>query len=138
MFFCFICAQSFAQSLNIPVDSWREHLPVSKGISIAQSNEKVFCATEKGIIVLRKDDNSFEVLGRSGGLSDINIGGVGFHDPTQTLLIGYKNGNIDLLRNNEVANLGDLKRSNVISGAKAINRIKFKIMIYICKLSYLL
>jgi len=133
LFFCFICAQSFAQSLNIPVDSWREHLPVSKGISIAQSNEKVFCATEKGIIVLRKDDNSFEVLGRSGGLSDINIGSVGFHDPTQTLLIGYKNGNIDLLRNNEVANLGDLKRSNVISGAKAINRIKFKEnLAYLC------
>lgn len=133
LFFCFICASSFAQSLNIPVDSWREHLPVSKGISIAQSNEKVFCATEKGIIVLRKDDNSFEVLGRSGGLSDINIGSVGFHDPTQTLLIGYKNGNIDLLRNNEVANLGDLKRSNVISGAKAINRIKFKEnLAYLC------
>lgn len=133
LFFCFICAHSFAQSLNIPVDSWREHLPVSKGISIAQSNEKVFCATEKGIIVLRKDDNSFEVLGRSGGLSDINIGSVGFHDPTQTLLIGYKNGNIDLLRNNEVANLGDLKRSNVISGAKAINRIKFKgNLAYLC------
>ena len=93
---------------------------MSKGISIAQSNEKVFCATEKGIIVLRKDDNSFEVLGRSGGLSDINIGSVGFHDPTQTLLIGYKNGNIDLLRNNEVANLGDLKRSNVISGIRIV------------------
>jgi ligand-binding sensor domain-containing protein len=133
LFFCFICASSFAQSLNIPVDSWREHLPVSKGISIAQSNEKVFCATEKGIIVLRKDDNSFEVLGRSGGLSDINIGSVGFHDQTQTLLIGYKNGNIDLLRNNEVANLGDLKRSNVISGAKAINRVKFKEnLAYLC------
>jgi ligand-binding sensor domain-containing protein len=126
LFFCFIYAFSFAQSLNIPVDSWREHLPVSKGISIAQSSEKVFCATEKGIIVLRKDDNSFEVLGRSGGLSDINIGSVGYHDLSQTLVIGYKNGNIDLIRNNEVANLGDLKRSTVITGAKAINRIKFK------------
>lgn len=126
LFLGFVCKFSFAQSLNIPVDSWREHLPVSKGISIAQSNEKVFCATEKGIIVLRKDDNSFEVLGRSGGLSDINIGSVGFHDLSQTLVVGYKNGNIDLIRNNEVANLGDLKRSTVISGAKAINRIKFK------------
>ena len=107
----------------LPLGSWREHLPFNRGISIAQSSEKVFCATEHGLIVLRKDDSSIEVLSRSAGLSGTNLSCVGYHEGTSTLLVGYDDGNVDFIKNNKVTNFGDIKRSTAVQGSKKINKI---------------
>jgi hypothetical protein len=40
-------------------------------------------------------------------------------------VIGYKNGNIDLVRDKNVVNFGDIKRSTTIQGAKTIYTIRF-------------
>jgi ligand-binding sensor domain-containing protein len=113
------------QSGNIALGEWREHLPFSRGSSVAQSNEFVYCATTNGIVILKKDEGSIERLSRSNGLSDINLNCLNFHEGTNTLVVGYKNGNLDLVRNNEVMNVGDIKRSTVVQGGKTINAIRF-------------
>lgn len=115
-----------AQYKNLPVEGWREHLPMNKGLAVVDAGDKVYAATELGVIVLRKDDQSVELLGKSDGLSDLLVSCIGYHSATNTVIIGYKTGNIDLLRNNEIENLGDIKRSGIILGKKEINRIKFR------------
>ena len=107
----------------VPLGAWREHLPFNHGISIAQSSDKVFCATDHGLIVLRKDDSSIEVLSRSAGLSGINLSCVGYHEATSTLLVGYDDGNVDFIKNSKVTNFGDIKRSTAVQGSKKINKI---------------
>jgi hypothetical protein len=110
---------------NIGVGQWRDHLPFNNGNSIAQSTNFVYCATQNGVIILSKEDNSIERLSRANGLSDINLACLSFDEPSNTLMIGYKNGNLDLVQNNQVINIGDIKRSTVVQGGKTINAIRF-------------
>ena len=110
---------------NIGIGQWRDHLPFNNGNSIAQSTNFVYCATQNGVIIFNKEDNSIERLSRANGLSDINLACLSFDEPSNSLMIGYKNGNLDLVQNNQVINIGDIKRSTVIQGGKTINSIRF-------------
>ena len=110
---------------NIGIGQWRDHLPFNNGNCIAQSTNFVYCATQNGVIIFNKQDNSIERLSRANGLSDINLACLSFDEPSNSLMIGYKNGNLDLVQNNQVINIGDIKRSTVIQGGKTINAIRF-------------
>jgi hypothetical protein len=110
---------------NIGIGQWRDHLPFNNGNSLAQSTNFVYCATQNGVIIFNKEDNSIERLSRANGLSDINLACISFDEPSNSLMIGYKNGNLDLVQNNQVINIGDIKRSTVIQGGKTINAIRF-------------
>ena len=110
---------------NVAIGEWREHLPFSRGISVCQNDKFVYCATNNGVVIYKKDDGTTERLSRSTGLTDINLSCVNYHEESSTLVIGYKNGNLDLVRNNEVVNVGDIKRSTVVQGGKTINAIRF-------------
>jgi hypothetical protein len=110
---------------NIGIGQWRDHLPFNNGNSLAQSTNFVYCATQNGVIIFSKEDNSIERLSRANGLSDINLACISFDEPSNSLMIGYKNGNLDLVQNNQVTNIGDIKRSTVIQGGKTINAIRF-------------
>jgi hypothetical protein len=115
-----------AQELNIPVGGWRDHLPMNLGISVTQTPEKVYAATDRGLIVLQKNDNSFEALTKAKGLSDLSLSAIGYHEGTETIVIGYRNGNIDFIRKNEIVNMADIKRTPLVAGPKQIYSIKFR------------
>jgi hypothetical protein len=117
---------SNSQQLNIPVGGWRDHLPMNLGISVTQTPEKVYAATDRGLIVLQKEDNSFEALTKAKGLSDLSLSAIGYHEETETVVIGYRNGNIDFIRKNEIVNMADIKRTPLVAGPKQIYSIKFK------------
>lgn len=124
--FTFLSIAAWSQTLaSGPIGQWREHLPFTRGVSVAVSPEKVYCAAGNGIIILRKEDNSLERLSRSNGLSDINLTSLNYHQETQTLVIGYKNGNLDFVKDNNVVNVSDIKRSTIVQGGKTINNIRF-------------
>jgi hypothetical protein len=128
---CFMCVILFslhieAQELNIPLGAWRDHLPMNLGIAVTQTPDKVYAATDRGLIVLQKEDNSFEALTKAKGLSDLSLTSVGYHDATQTVVVGYKNGNIDFIRGNEIVNMADIKRTPLVAGPKQIYTIKFR------------
>lgn len=114
-----------AQSAHeIPLGTWRDHLPMTNGLSVAQSEQYVYCATPNGLIIYNQDDQSLEKLGRFNGLSDIGISCIEYHQPTQTLIIAYKNGNIDFLQGNRITNFSDIKRASSIQGSKSIHKLR--------------
>lgn len=92
---------------------------------VAVGNGVAYGSTENTIIAFHKADNSIERLSKVNGLSDLNISAIRFHEATGQLVVGYTNGNIDLLTNTSTHNLGDIERSNVI-GDKAIYDIHFE------------
>jgi ligand-binding sensor domain-containing protein len=110
---------------QIRVGEWREHLPYNQLIGVADGNNNiVYAATPYSIFSLDKSEFSIERLSKVNGLTDANLNTINFHKPTQTLMIGYKSGNIDLLRDGKVTNVSDIKRKNIIGG-KQINNIYF-------------
>lgn len=120
----FLVSSSFAQGIKI--GAWREHLPYSQGISVAESSEKVYCATEYSVFSYNKTDNSLEYLSPVTGLSDVGVRDIAFHEPTNTLIVAYQNANIDLVKSSgRVINVSDIYRKS-ITGNKTINAITLK------------
>ncbi len=74
------------------------------------------------MIVYNKDDNSLEKLSKVNGLSDVDISSIKWADKEQLLIVGYENGNLDIIKGNKITNLSDILRSSVLGG-KSINNI---------------
>jgi hypothetical protein len=120
----FIYFISIAQT-NIPIGTWRVHTPGRICKTIEKVNNKIYAASENSFIVFNKDDNSVKSLSKIDGLNDAGVSRLKYHAATSTLIIGYTNGNIDLITEDVVTNLNDIKRSSIV-GSKRINHIATK------------
>lgn len=110
---------------NVPIGGWEEHMSYKKGLSVAEGFDKVFCATENGIFVYKKLDNSIERISKVNGLSDAEAAVLNYNRYNDKLIIAYKNSNIDIIdKFNNVVNISDIKRKTIV-GNKAINNIYF-------------
>jgi len=110
---------------QLAIGQWRDHLSYKKGISVTQNDSLIYCATESGIFSLNKYDNAIERLSKISGLSDVGVNTIRYNDYNSTLLIAYKNANIDLVSDNTIYNISDIKRA-IITGVKTLNNIHFK------------
>ncbi|MGW8122202.1 type IX secretion system anionic LPS delivery protein PorZ [Roseivirga echinicomitans] len=103
--FMFLVVQtSFAQG-QIPIFNWRSHASYNNVIDIAAAGNLIYAAAPNGLFYLDLAENSTNRLTKSNGLSDLSIGAIGYEPNTKTLVIGYTNGNIDLLSGNSVHNI---------------------------------
>ncbi len=112
----------FAQGIGI--GQWRDHLPYNKCIAVTEAKNKIFCATPYSVFYYDKDDNSIHRLTKVTGLSDIGVSAINYSNEFNTLVIAYSNTNIDLVQNNRIINISDIKRKPML-GYKTINNIKF-------------
>ncbi len=118
----FIISFCSGASGQIPVGAWRDHLSYNRATHVAVGEDKVYCATGSGMIVYNKYDNSLEKLSKVNGLSDAGISSIEWSAEGLLLIVGYDNGNLDIIRNNKITNLSDVLRSSVL-GSKSINNI---------------
>lgn len=117
---------------------WRSHLSYNKAYSIAEYNNRIYCAvtipdpgnnpyykqTHQGIFYYDKNDNSYGHLSKVEGLSDINPLLIKTNPYNNTLFIGYENANIDLVKGETIINISDIKRKQIV-GSKKINSVTF-------------
>jgi len=112
----------FAQGVGI--GQWRDHLPYNKCIAVTEVKNKIFCATPYSVFYYDKDDNSIQRLTKVTGLSDIGVSAINYNEEYNTIVIAYTNTNIDLIQNNSIINISDIKRKPML-GTKTINNIEF-------------
>jgi ligand-binding sensor domain-containing protein len=101
---------------------WRVHYSANSTVGVANNTNSVFMATQNGIARFDTEDNSISDLTVTNGLSDLNISAIGDND--DVILIGYLNGNLDVLINNEIINVPWIKNAQ-IAGSKTINNFYF-------------
>ncbi len=123
-FFLLILSIVFSANAQIGVGEWREHLPFSFAKNVCESSSKIFMATEQGVMAYDKKSKHIEKYTKVNGLSDIGISAMAYSSENNLLFIGYSNGNIDLIKDNQIDNLSDIKRAS-ITGSKSINHILF-------------
>lgn len=105
----------FAQNGNIraqigtQIGDWQQYLPFHSGSYLTQSAEKVFYATEAAIMEVDKGDRSTRLFTKINSLTDVGPGIIRYHHEKETLIITYRNGNIDLLTPEGVINLPFIK-----------------------------
>lgn len=123
----FICLLGLSVSRGfsqVPVGGWRGHFPYKSGIKVAETGDRTYCAIRQGLFYFDQSDNSLGTLTKINGLSDIGISAIGFSQKNKVLLVGYDNGNVDLVSSKNIVNIPDIKRKQ-ITGRKSINNILF-------------
>ena len=119
VFYILILQTSIAQ---LPIGGWRDHFSFIDIIAIIEMNDATIVgASESGIFYLNTD-GSIDKLTKASGLSDIGVTSMQYFKNSNTIIIGYNNGNIDIIVDGEINNISDIKRKN-IAGNKCIYSI---------------
>jgi hypothetical protein len=125
LFLIFAVLSSLAVRLSAqrPLGTWETFLPYGSAEHVAQSPDRVYCATPYALFYIEKSDGSIGTLTKSSGLSDADVRNIAYNTAMNTLVITYANSNIDLLVNGtDIYNIPDIKNA-IISGSKNINDI---------------
>lgn len=104
---------AFAASNN-----WNTHFAYNQVTKIAETPDRIAGATRLGLLIVEKADNSVRSLTRINGLSDYFISALAYNPSDKSLLVGYENGNIDILRNGRIDNINILKIKQLDSDKK--------------------
>jgi hypothetical protein len=123
-FFSLLIIGITARGQDVPLGSWKDYLSYRNGITVTMGKNIVYCVAGSGIFSYNLNDNSVEKLNKVTGLSDVDPTVARCSPDGKTLIIGYTDGNMDLLQNNTIINIPDLKNSGV-QGSKNINCIYF-------------
>lgn len=114
---------AFAQ---IPVGSFRAHVPMHSFYSVAVDPTTIYAATTNGLMLLDKktmDDSDPDLSSwtKVDGLSDIDIAKIYYESQHNALIICYVNGNIDIIRNDQLTNVRDVKDKSINSSKRVQN-----------------
>ena len=120
LFYFFLWGAFSNLSAQIPVGTFREHLPFRSFFSVAVSPHTIYASTGKNIMTLDKD-NQYEksTISKIDGLSEIGIRFLKYLEQNDMLVIIYDNSNIDFVRGDQVVNMADIKNKQIM-GSKEI------------------
>ncbi len=118
---CQLFIDSYAQ--EIPIGTWRTHTSFNSVHSVSIGPDKVYAASSNGVMVFDQTNNSLSTITKLDGLSTTGITQVAVDQPRQQVLIAYNDGDLDILRSNEIINFDRLKTSTTVTGSKKISHI---------------
>lgn len=120
LFFClsFTCLVQ----AQVGTGEWRIHSENRNAKDLAHLNNSVYAAFEAALLEYDSESNEVSSLDVTTGLSDIELEKLAVHEGTNSLFIGYKNGNIDQLKNGNIINIPGIKLASIL-GSKEINAI---------------
>lgn len=103
--------------------SFRTHLSYYSSTKIAEGNNLVYVVTNGSLLSYNKTDNSIKYYSRQTGLSDNAITNIAYNPKTNSLIIIYQNGNIDLMK--EEGNIYNISHflNNTSFNIKDVNNI---------------
>jgi len=111
-------------SADVGIGQWRIHVPYNKAKVIEDDGVKIYCVTKGDLFSYSRADNSFERLSKISGLSGVGVSTIAYHSDKKILLVAYEDANIDLIENEKILNIPDIKLKPIL-GLKTINNIFF-------------
>ena len=110
---------------DVPIGYWKDYQSYTSASYIAEAENKIYCVTNGGLFYVNKQDNTINRMSKVTGLSDVGVKQVAYSIELEITVITYENCNIDLIKNNQIINISDIKRKELI-GNKFINNIIIK------------
>lgn len=120
---CSLSAQD-EEALPLAIGEWKSHLPYKYAISVTQSDEYLFYATPFSILRIDKEDGAQRRISKVEGLSQVNINRLAYNRASETLIVAYEDSTIDLVREDGITALSDIKNFSAILSEKVIENIR--------------
>ena len=112
-------------SFDLRIGQWKAHLPFKRSAYVTASPDNIYFATEFGLLRLSREDQQPAFITRVEGLSDAGLTRVKYHAPSESLMIAYSDGNLDLYSADGIVNFNNIRDNDRILGRKSINDIVF-------------
>ena len=106
--------------IDYSIGQWKDHFPYQKTIDVAYGDNIAYCATEFGIIAYDNNENIISRYSKVNQLSGTGISEIEYNESAKTLVVGYQNGTIDLIKNEVTTTLPFIAINNSILGDKGI------------------
>lgn len=102
------CSDLKSQQL-IPTFGWQSRLSYYGVHALTQSSNTTYAATSNGLLSYNPTSRELKLLDQTQDLSDVGVAGLVFSQRHNTLVIIYKNANIDLIDQSNIINIRTLK-----------------------------
>lgn len=99
---------------DIPLGTWRTHFSYKNGRLLEETDSKIFCAFENGLLSYDKNDQSIRVLSKSNGLSGVQAKALAYDQNLKVLLLGYESGLIDLVFEDRIETIRTIRESSLL------------------------
>ena len=109
---------------SLAIGSWESHLPFTTSNYVSQKHDKIIYSTKYSIFTIDKEDFSIEFFDKLNLLTDVGIDKHKYDDEGEQLLVLYEDSGIDIIHNDEVIYIPDIKNNSSIIGDKKINNIQ--------------
>ena len=124
---CCVFLGEFTAQENRPVSTWKDYFPYSEVLeaitgSDGQGDDIAYGRTEFAVFKVHSETNLVTRYSQVQGLSQSNPTAIGLYETLDILLVGYENGNLDLVSTSGIFNMPDILNSNLI-GDKSIRAI---------------
>ena len=110
---------------DIPLGTWRTHFSYAQVHTIALAGNRVYAASENGFFYFDKVNNETFELGPLKGFNDVGVSALAWQPQQNRLLIGYRSGNIYLLRAGKVTNIAEIRNAQ-FTGSKTLREVAFR------------
>ena len=112
----------FSAAAQIPVGSFKSHLPYNGFHSIAIAPDCIYASNTSGIAYLDKSSAEMNTWSKIEGLSEVGIADICYASAEDVLIVAYESSNLDFISNGKVVNIADIKNKQM-AGSKRINNI---------------
>lgn len=118
-----ICLSAYCQ---LAMNEWNMHLAYNATNLIAMSDDNIYALSGEAMFSVDKTDGEIVYYSKLNGLTGATISFIGYDDKTNSLLVVYTNGQIDIIKDGETYSIIDLYNKQLSVASKAPNDIAFK------------
>ena len=115
----------FRLQAQTAIGHWRDCLDYSRVHRVEPAGDGIYAAVRGGLFRFDPDERVVTSLSKATRLSDVGVANMAYDPQSRYLVVAYNNSNIDLVQDNRVFNISDIKRAE-ISGDKSVYRIRFR------------
>lgn len=118
----FLMCAWMRMSGQIPVGSWQDHLSYSSSLYLAAGNDKIYSSAGASLLIMDSKTGITSKLSKANGLTGTGISAIAWSEQEETLVIVYRNTDVDLVKKGRITNIPDI-RNKYIPGLKEIYNI---------------
>ena len=123
--YCLLLLPAAAISqIPIGIGEWRTHVPYRNATSLADAGDRLYVSANVFFYSYDKETGSLQRFDKVSGLSDVGTTLVRYNPFDSSLVVIYENTNIDIIKNNTIVNISDIKRKQIV-GEKKIHSVYF-------------
>jgi len=102
---------------------WSDLFSYNNVLKIREDGDRLIAATENGIFYYYPGTGEIKKLSKANGLHEVKISAFDYNPATQTGIVGYKNGSLDIITPNGIFLTVDIPLATGYNGSKKINHI---------------